>query len=79
MRKKPQILRRIFPKGKSLDNLTQEAIDEAFSHLNSYPREILGGKTPYETFANLYGKNILAKLNIKKIRKKEVSLKPKNN
>ena len=74
-----KLLRRIFPKGKSLDNLTQEAIDEAFSHLNSYPREILGGKTPYETFANLYGNSILVKLNIKKINKKEVSLKPKNN
>lgn len=74
-----KLLRRIFPKGKSHDILTQEIVDEGFSHLNNYPREILGGKTPYEVFEELYGAEILAKLDIRKINKKEVSLKPINN
>ena len=74
-----KLLRRIFPKGKSFNILTQEIVDEGFSHLNNYPREILGGKTPYEVFEDLYGTEILAKLNIRKINKKEVSLKPIKN
>ena len=47
-----------------------------FSHLNSTPRSSLGGKTPYEVFTFLYGKEIAKKLNIQKIRKDDVTLTP---
>lgn len=47
-----------------------------FSHINSAPRAILGGRTPYEVFAYFYGDKILKKLNIQKIEKDMVTLQP---
>ena len=47
-----------------------------FSHINSTPREKLNGKTPYELFEFYYGKEILDLLNIRKIKRDEVTLKP---
>lgn len=55
-----------------------------FSHINSTPRKSLKGKTPYEVFRFMYstldnpnrGKEILDKLNIKEIKRDEVTLKP---
>lgn len=47
-----------------------------FSHINSIPRESLGGKTPYEAFSFFYGEDILNKLNIQKIEKDTVTLQP---
>ena len=47
-----------------------------FSHINSVPREVLGGKTPYEVFEFFYGKDTIDKLNIQKIEKDKVTLQP---
>ncbi len=47
-----------------------------FSHINSTPRKVLNGKTPYEAFAFLYGEEILKKFNIQKIAKDTVILQP---
>lgn len=83
-------MRDILPNEIDLSNLTQEDLDLMFSHINSTPRKLYKGKTPYEMFEFLYktdidenhGKEILDKLNIKKIKRDEVTLKPyliKNN
>ena len=69
-------VRDILPNGKSLKNLTQEDLNLMFSHINSTPRKVLNGKTPYEAFEFLYGKEILNKLNIQKIEKDMVTLQP---
>ena len=69
-------VRDIIPNGKSLKNLTQEHLDLMFSHINSTPRKVLNGKTPYEAFELLYGNDILKKLNIQKIAKDMVTLQP---
>ena len=69
-------VRNILPNGVRLDRLTQEALDLAFSHINSVPRESLGGKTPYETFAFFYGEEMLEKLHVSKIEKDDVTLMP---
>ena len=71
-----ELLRYIIPKNIDIKNLTQEKLDLIFSHINSTPRKILGGKTPYETFEFFYGKNTLNKLNIQKIKANEVNLTP---
>ena len=71
-----ELLRYIIPKNIDIKNLTQEKLDLIFSHINSTPRKILGGKTPYETFEFFYGKNTLNKLNIQKIKADEVNLTP---
>jgi len=69
-------VRDIIPNGVKLDQLTQEDINTAFSHINSTPRECLNGKTPYEIFEFFYGKEILDKFNIRKIALDEVTLMP---
>lgn len=69
-------IREILPNGMSWTKLTQEKVDLMFSHINSVPRDSLGGKTPYEAFSFFYGSEILDKLNIQKIAKDKVTLKP---
>ena len=69
-----ELVRYIFPKGKSLNNVTQKMVDEAFSNINSYVRESLGDKTPYELVEKRFGKQFLDKINIHKIPKKKVRL-----
>lgn len=39
-------IRKICPKGTSFDNMTQKEISLMMSHINSSPRESLGGLTP---------------------------------
>lgn len=69
-------VRDIIPNKKSIKHLTQNDIDLMFSHINSAPRAALNGKTPYEAFEFLYGKEILDKLKIQKIEKDMVTLQP---
>ena len=69
-------VRDIIPNEMDLSNITQEDLDLAFSHINSTPRKSLNGKTPYEMFEFLYGRELLDKLNIKEIKRDEVVLKP---
>lgn len=70
------LIRYILPKKTSLKFLTQDKVDLMFSHINSTPRSILGGKTPYEVFTFLYGEDVANKLNILKIEKDDVTLTP---
>ena len=60
-----------------ISNITQQDLDLVFSHINSTPRELLGGKTPYEIFTFIYGKELANKLNIQKIAKDEVTTTPR--
>ena len=39
--------RKICPKGSSFDAYTQHDINRMMSHINSAPRQSLGGMTPY--------------------------------
>ena len=72
-------LRRILQKGTSFDPLTQEQIALALSHLNSYPRESLGWRTPYDVFVERHGdegKAFLANLGIVRIPVNQVTRHP---
>lgn len=69
-----ELIRYLLPKHKSMSHLTQEDVDEVFSNINSYIRASKGNKTPYELFEAKYGREVLNKLGIKKIRKKKVRL-----
>lgn len=59
-----EFIRRILPKGTSFDNLSQADINLMMSHINSYSREKLGNKSPFELFGFIYGYDILKKLSI---------------
>lgn len=70
------LIRRIIPKGTSLDCLTQEDITLMMNHINSYRRANLGDKTPYEVFASLYGEDLLRKMGAELIPPDKVTLRP---
>lgn len=70
-------IREILPNGQDWSHLTQDKINLMFSHINSTPRENLGGKTPYEIFTFIYGEKLASKLNIQKISKDEVNTTPR--
>ena len=67
------------PKGSSFDGLRQEQVDRMISHVNSYPRASLDGKTPYDAFVSFYGergRDFLEKLNVRRINADCVTLDP---
>ena len=70
------LIRDILPKKMDLSFLTQEKLNIMFSHLNSTPRASLGGKTPYEVFTFIYGKQVAKKLQITEIKRDDVCLTP---
>lgn len=71
-----EMLRRIFPKGSSFDNISQNDLDIALSHINSYMREKLNDKSPYESFSFFYGVDILHKLGLYRIPATDIILQP---
>lgn len=71
-----ELIRRVIPKGQSLDCYTQDDICIMMNHINSYGRNNLGNKCPYEIFASLYGEGILRKMGATLIPPDEVTLRP---
>ena len=71
-----EFIRRISPKGVSMDHLMQEDIDLMMSHINSYSRESLNDKCPFDVFGYLYGYSVLEKLSQRKIPSNEIVLTP---
>ena len=71
-------LRRILPKGTSFNNLKQEDINLAISHVNSLIRKATMNKCSYDMFCQLHenGKEILNAFGVKKINPNDVVLKP---
>ncbi|MDO5649965.1 MAG: IS30 family transposase, partial [Gallicola sp.] len=70
-------MRRILPKGYSLQNLEQEDVIRLSSHLNSYSCPCLGNKSPYEIYSMSFTEQPLRALEIEKIPPKEIILNPK--
>lgn len=71
-----EFIRRILPKGNSFDELTQEDIDKMMNHINSYRRNKLNGKSPYEAFCFYYGKDLAQKLGCQEVPAKSIHLTP---
>lgn len=69
-------IRRIIPKGTSLDPYIQDDISLMMNHINSYMRPGFNGRCTYELFSFLYGENILRLLGCKLIPPDDVILKP---
>lgn len=72
-----ELIRRVIPKGTSLDNFQQEDIDLMLSHINSYKREKLNNRSAYQMFSLLYGDELLHLLNIREIEPNDIVLSPK--
>jgi len=71
-----ELIRRIIPKGKSMDNLTQDNIQLVMSHINSYTRKKLNDQSPFDSFSSRYGFKLIDALGIEKINPNDIILKP---
>lgn len=71
------MLRMILPKGTSFEFLTQWDVNLIVSHINSTPRESLGGKTPYSVALKTMGEDVLNAFQLRPIAPDEVNLMPK--
>lgn len=71
------LFRYIIKKGISFSDLTQEDVSFMFSNINSYPRESLDYKTPYDLMKNKFKEEVLNKLGIVKIEFKNITFKKK--
>ena len=61
------MLRMVLPKGTSFEFLTQWDVNLIVNHINSTPRKILGGRTPYEVALETLGEDILKAFQLKPI------------
>ena len=71
------LFRDIVPAGSSFDDYSQETVNLIFSHVNSVKRKSLGGKSPFEVFAFLFGHDAAAILGIRAIPPAQVIQSPK--
>jgi len=69
-----EFVRYLIPKGKSIDGITQDTIDDMFSNINSYVRKSLGDQSPYDLVRHRFGKTFLDQIRINRIPKKKVRL-----
>jgi IS30 family transposase len=69
-----EFIRYVHPKGESFDSITQEHLDDLFSNINSYVRKSKGDRTPYRIMERKFGKSVMAKMRVKKVALKNVSL-----
>ena len=70
------MIRRIIPKGRDIGLYQDDQIRLMMDHINSYGRDDLNGKSPYEVFAFLYGEDVLEKLRVHRIPADSIVLKP---
>lgn len=69
-----EFIRYVYPKGKSLNHITQEDLNDVFSNINSYVREGKGNKTPYDLVKQRFGQAFLDIIGIRRIPNKKVKL-----
>ena len=69
-----EFIRIFIPKGTDLGLYSQADISLMMDHINSYCRESLGNKSPYDVFAFMYGEKILDLLGCRRIPPQKVTL-----
>ena len=70
-----ELIRRILPKGKSFDKLTQQDVSRMMDHINSYKRQKLNNRTPYETFSFHFGSRTLELLGCSPVAADDIRIK----
>ena len=68
-------IRYYLPKSTSFEDLTEEQVKEIEDNINNIPRDIFGGKSPYELTKEKYPE-LINKLNSKYIKPDDVTLNP---
>lgn len=72
-----EFIRKVIPKGNSMNRFGQEDISLMMDHINSYGRKKLNNRSAYQSFSFLYGDDVLAKLNANHIEPNSIILTPK--
>ena len=75
--KNHEFIRYVIPKGTTMDSFSQSDITKMINHINSLARESLNWSTPYDLANLLVEKEVLKKLNLKKITPTEIQLNTK--
>lgn len=70
-------IRRVLPKGKSFNHLTQEDVNLMMNHINSYKRKKLNDLSPIEAMRSIFSEEILDLLNASIIKPNDIVLSPK--
>ena len=70
------MIRRIIPKGTSMDMFSQDDISLMMDHINSYGRKSLNDRTPYNMLEFIYGDEAIRKLGVNLICYDEITLRP---
>ena len=71
-----RLLRYVFPKGKTLDHLTQAKLSKVISHINSYKLRSNQFRTAYELTKKVFGNEVLDQLKIEAIDPDSIHLTP---
>lgn len=71
-----KLLRRIVPKGSSLEVITQVEATLITNHVNSYVRKALGGICPYDEAMEKYDEDFFILLGLERIKSSEVIMTP---
>lgn len=74
--KNHEYIRKICPKGTSFDNYTQEDINLMMSHINSSPRQSLGGLTPFALAKLMLPEKLLKYFGLQEIPADKIILTP---
>ncbi|MDA3923121.1 MAG: hypothetical protein PF904_00285 [Kiritimatiellae bacterium] len=82
MERNHELIRNILPKGTpyleptSFDALTQADVDLTMSHVNSYIRQSLKDRTPYDLFTATFGTQVAELFGIRAVPADDIILKP---
>lgn len=71
-----RLMRRIIPKGTSLEPYMQKDISLMVNHVNSYARKSLGGKCPFDLAKMLFPEEFFILLGLEQIQSEEVVMLP---
>lgn len=76
LEKNHEFIRKVIPKGRSFDGLTQEDMTLLENHINSTARASLNGRTPFQLAQLLLRPEVLEGLELREIKSDEIILKP---
>lgn len=71
-----EFIRQVIPKGKSFDNFSQSDITKLENHINSFVRENLNQRCPYDAAKEFLGPKTTRLLDLRKIQPDDVILRP---
>ena len=71
-----EFIRCCIPKGKDFSMFSQEDITLMMNHINSYARDSLGNRCPYDVFRFFYGDKLLDLLGCTTIPTQQITLRP---